>query len=148
MKKQIIVFAVAIIISLNYFSCAQNAKEPWLESQLMQPDELAKIIIDKNSKIPLIFSIGYDAIIKGSIEIGTLTKQENLDKLQKELSKLQADENIIIYCGCCPFKNCPNIRPAFQLLNKMKFSNARLLNLPYNIKVDWIDKGFPVKEKN
>ncbi len=43
----------------------------------------------------------------------------------------------------CTIANCPNIRPAFSLLNEMKFTNHKLLDIPKNIKVDWIDKGFP-----
>ena len=52
--------------------------------------------------------------------------------------------NIVIYCGCCPFKDCPNIRPAFSLLNSMKFTNHKLLNLPLNLKTDWINHGYPM----
>jgi len=53
----------------------------------------------------------------------------------------------VIYCGCCPFEHCPNVRPAFQLLNEMKFTNQKLLNLSTNLKTDWIDKGYPVAKK-
>ena len=130
----------------NNCSLAQKEKEPWSENQLIRPADLAKIINDKNIKKPIIFSIGYDNIIKGSFEIGATTKQSNLDKLQAELSKLSADADIVIYCGCCPFKNCPNIRPAFKLLNNLKFTNHKLLNLSQNLKVDWIDKGYPMNE--
>jgi alkanesulfonate monooxygenase len=38
---------------------------------------------------------------------------------------------------------CPNIRPAFSLLNEMKFTHAHLLNLEHNIKTDWVAKGYP-----
>ena len=44
-----------------------------------------------------------------------------------------------------PYKNCPNVRPAFTLLNEMKFTNHKLLDLPANLKVDWIDKGYPMQ---
>jgi hypothetical protein len=50
---------------------------------------------------------------------------------------------VIIYCGCCPFDKCPNIRPAFAALKEMGFKNARLLDLPKNIKADWLDKNYP-----
>jgi len=64
--------------------------------------------------------------------------------LKQELDKLPRDANVVVYCGCCPFAVCPNIRPAFALLNEMKFKNQKLLNLPKNIKVDWIDHDYPV----
>lgn len=146
MKIQVFFLMTAIIIAFNNCSIAQKEKELWSESQLIQPADLAKIINDNNSKKPIIFSIGYDAIIKGSIEIGATTKQSNLDKLQAELLKLPSDADIVIYCGCCPFKNCPNVRPAFKLLTDLKFTNHKLLNLSQNLKVDWIDKGYPVNK--
>jgi hypothetical protein len=62
------------------------------------------------------------------------------------LSTLPKDANIVIYCGCCPFVKCPNIRPAFTLLNKMGFKKHKLLNLSHNVKTDWIDKGYPVRD--
>jgi thiosulfate/3-mercaptopyruvate sulfurtransferase len=40
----------------------------------------------------------------------------------------------------------PYIRPAMALLKNMQFSNYKLLNLPQNVKVDWIDKGYPIIE--
>jgi len=65
--------------------------------------------------------------------------------LQQQLAKLPKDKEIVIYCGCCPFSRCPNARPAFALLQKLKFKNAKLLNLPNNLKVDWINKGYPLE---
>ncbi|HCS20823.1 MAG TPA: hypothetical protein DIW47_09730 [Bacteroidetes bacterium] len=59
---------------------------------------------------------------------------------------MSRDAEIIIYCGCCPFSDCPNIRPAFEVLNELKFTNPKLLNLPKNLKADWIDKGYPMND--
>jgi len=67
-------------------------------------------------------------------------------KLREQLSTLSKDTSIVIYCGCCPFEHCPNVRPAIDALKEMNFVNYRLLNLPNNIKTDWIDKGLPTKE--
>lgn len=132
------------VVSLSSFGQGSNA-EPWNENQLMPPSDLANVINNGKAQ-PIIFSIGPGAIVKGSIDIGPAKEKENLKKLKEALSKLPKDTGIVIYCGCCPFQHCPNIRPAFQLLNKMKFTNHKLLNLPKNIKVDWIDKGYPVTE--
>ena len=85
-------------------------------------------------------------LLEISIDIGEGKDKQKIEKLKKELSKLPKDTNIVIYCGCCPFKDCPNIRPAFKLLNEMKFTNHKLLNLSHNLKVDWIDKGYPINE--
>jgi len=93
----------------------------------------------------MILNIGPAGSIKGSVEIGPTSKQENLDKLKQTIESLPKDTRIVIYCGCCPFKNCPNIRPAFSLLNSMGFTNAQLLSIPKNLKVDWIEHGYPME---
>ena len=122
------------------------AQEPWTEKQLMPPLELANLINSSSPEKPVIFSIGVAAVIKGSIDIGPARDKANIDKFRKELGKLPKNSNIVIYCGCCPFMHCPNIRPAFRLLNEMGFTNQKLLNLSTNIKTDWINKGYPVQD--
>lgn len=123
----------------------RQQEEPWKENQLMPPAELANLINDPSAEKPVIFSIGPGAYIKGSIDIGPAREKANLEKLKQQLSSLPKNKQIVIYCGCCPFVHCPNIRPAFALLNEMHFTRHRLLNLASNLKVDWIDKGFPQK---
>lgn len=124
---------------------AQNP-ENWTSKQLIQPAELAeKITADKD--VPVILSVGPGAIIPHSIDIGMAKDQENMDKLKKELATLSTDTKVVIYCGCCPFEHCPNVRPAINALKEMKFTNYQLLNLPHNIKTDWIDKGYPVTKQ-
>jgi hypothetical protein len=123
----------------------KSTKEPWKENQLIAPAELAAILNNSQAPQPVILSIGPSALIKGSLDIGTASEKENLEKLKAELSKLSRDTEIVLYCGCCPFDRCPNIRPAFALLNKMNFTRHRLLNLEHNIKIDWINKGYPRK---
>ena len=120
-----------------------NVPEPWTSKQLMAPADLAAIINDPNVKKPIIICVGPGALIKGSLDTGPAKEKENLEKLKKQLNKLPRDANVVIYCGCCPFEHCPNIRPAFILLNEMKFSNAHLLNLEHNIKTDWVARGYP-----
>ena len=144
--KYSLFLALTLLVSVLVFSGfkKQQQKEPWTQEQLLNPSDLAKTINNANAKQPYVYSIGPGATIKGSIDVGPAKDKENLDKLKEQLSKLPKDANIVIYCGCCPFEHCPNIRPAFTLLNEMKFTNQKLLNLEHNIKVDWIDKGFPV----
>jgi hypothetical protein len=142
----VFLFAIAgIAFACNSFS-SQSENDPWTEKQLMQPAELAKMLNDPACVKPMIFGIGFGGGIKGATDLGPAKEKENVEKLRVELSKLPKDANIVIYCGCCPFKNCPNIRPAFKLLNEMKFTNHKLLNLSQNLKTDWIDKGYPVSD--
>jgi len=118
-------------------------QEPWTREQLMAPSVLAAEINNPAVKKPVIICIGPGALIKGSVDIGPAKEKENLEKLRKELDRLPKDSDIVIYCGCCPFDHCPNIRPAFTLLNEMKFTDAHLLNIEHNIRADWVDKGYP-----
>lgn len=140
-KKTLLSFLPIVIIIFASFSLKQT--EPWKPDQLMPPADLAAILNNPTAMKPLIISIGPDALLKGSIDIGPANDKANLDKLRQLLTKEKKDRSIVIYCGCCPFEHCPNIRPAFTLLNQMKFTNHKLLALQHNIKIDWINKGYP-----
>ena len=132
-----------VLFGLIFFCTQILAQEPWKESQLLTPAVLAANI--QNNKAPLIISIGPGAVILNSVDMGMASAKNNLDKLKTYLSAIEKKKEIVIYCGCCPFEHCPNIRPAFTLLNQMGFEHVQLLNLATNIKVDWMNKGFPVK---
>lgn len=131
-----------LIISCNN-SFAQNP-ENWTSKQLVAPDALATTL-KTNKDVPVIFSVGPGAIIPNSIDIGMVNDEKNLDKFKEQLSKLPKSTNIVIYCGCCPYEHCPDVRPAIATLKSMQFTNYHLLDLPHNIKTDWISKGYPVK---
>jgi len=143
MNKSITIFAF-VIMAFSKIGFSQTNTEPWTQDQLMQPENLAAIINDSTAAKPLIISIGPVGLIKGAIKVGPAHEKEYLTELKKLLSKEDKKRNIIIYCGCCPFKDCPNIRPAFSLLNSMKFTNHKLLNLPHNLKVDWLNHSYPM----
>jgi thiosulfate/3-mercaptopyruvate sulfurtransferase len=145
--KYLIIFilmGIAAIGFVKYPGIQGREPEPWSASQLLAPSDLAAVMNNPKLKKPIIICVGPGALIKGSLDMGAAHEQANLEKLRKQLSLLSKDADIVIYCGCCPFEHCPNIRPAFILLNEMKFTNARLLNLEHNIKTDWVAKGFPV----
>jgi thiosulfate/3-mercaptopyruvate sulfurtransferase len=146
-KISLVLFAVAFVavVGLSFRQSAPlRSEDPWKPDQLLSPGELAKVINDPKAKQPTIICIGPGALIKGSIDIGPARDSSNLNKLRRQLNPLPKDAWVVIYCGCCPFEHCPNIRPAFSLLNEMKFTHPQLLNLEHNIKVDWMEKGYPV----
>lgn len=145
MKTSVVFSLLASILLLSAFQqCkAQEPKpENWTSEQLMQPADLAQALND-NKNIPLIYCVGPGVVIPHSIDIGMTDKPENIQKLKDSLKEVNRDANIVIYCGCCPFARCPNVRPAIALLKEMKFTNYHLLNLPHNIRTDWISKGYP-----
>lgn len=147
-KRSYIVLAILFVAVLPVFlfSFVVQQKEPWSPDQLMEPGDLAFILNDPQSQQPIVVSVGPGAVIKGSHQIGPTVENVNLKKLEDHLETLQRDANVVIYCGCCPFNKCPNIRPAFAMLNTKGFKNHKLLNLPQNVKADWIDRGYPVNE--
>lgn len=147
MKSRLIFGTIIFIAAVIFLSSFQKngQKEPWTEKQLMTTAELAEKLNSGMTTGTYIFNIGPSGKIKNSITIGPTQEAANMARLKKQLAKIPKGSEIVIYCGCCPFENCPNIRPAFELLNEMKFTNARLLNIPKNLKVNWIDKGYPMQ---
>lgn len=146
-KIQILLLvAVTIITNALTLQSCQGQSDPWTQQQLLSPADLANTLNNSKASKPLIFSIGMQAIIKGSIDIGPAMMAENINTMKQKLEKLPKNTSIVVYCGCCPFSRCPNIRPAMELLKNMQFTNYKLLNLPQNVKVDWIDKGYPLSE--
>ena len=43
--------------------------------------------------------------------------------------------------------HCPNVKPAFETLEKMGYKNVKLLYLPDDFEQDWAQKGYPVQNK-
>ena len=137
-------FTTSMLVTSPFSSQGQN--DPWTPQQLLAPADLAKVLNNPKAPQPIIYSIGMQAIVKGSIDIGPTMRAENLNTLKQKLGNLAKNSQIVVYCGCCPFSRCPNVRPAMELLKSMQFTNYKLLNLPQNVKVDWIDKGYPMSE--
>jgi rhodanese-related sulfurtransferase len=132
-----------ILILISQEAHAQNPVN-WTSDQLMDPSELVTTL-KSGKEIPVIFSIGPAATIPHSKDIGMIREEKNMQKFKEQLAKLPKDTKIVVYCGCCPYEHCPNVRPAIQALQEMKFTNYKLLDLPHNIRVDWINKNYPVQ---
>ena len=128
-------------------SSGLQQQDPWTAADLLAPADLARSIeTGAKNEMPLILSVGPAALIKGSVDIGPASEKAPLQKLKQTLQNQPRDKEIVIYCGCCPFSHCPNVRPAFKLLKEMHFTKAKLLNLQHNIRTDWMDKGYPTKQ--
>ncbi len=116
---------------------------PWNASQLLEPADLADQIKSTNAK-PVILNIGAVEDIRGATHVGAVSNAENMELLQKTVSAYAKNTTIVIYCGCCPFTKCPNIRPAFAELTKLGFTHIKVLNLPVNLHTNWTSKGYPL----
>lgn len=143
-KHTISYFLFLLAIIASGITHAQNPVN-WTEKQLMEPADLARSITAKKD-VPVIVNIGPSATIPNSIDVGMANSKEGIQKLKTDLKDVARDKKIVIYCGCCPFDHCPNVRPALEVLKQMKFTNYYLLDLPHNIRKDWTEKGYPVNK--
>ena len=139
MNKAIFTFLLSLVI--GYYSNAQTPAN-WTSDDLMEPAMLASLLA-KGEDLPVILSVGPGATIPQSKHIGATNDAANLATLKKSLAAIPKTASVVIYCGCCPFEHCPNVRPAIAVLQEMQFADYKLLNLPKNLKTDWIDKGYP-----
>ena len=117
------------------------------------PEELVPLLSGKSSSSkspkPLLFQVGshmlyVQAHIPGSEYIGQGNSPEGLQALGARVGKLGKKTPIILYCGCCPWSHCPNVNPAYAALEKLGFTNVKVLYLPSNFGMDWVNKGYPV----
>lgn len=153
-KVAYLVFTVLLILGLAKAAGAQTSTlnapgaviAPWTNKELIEPAVLAAQLTDGRDHA-VILNIGKVEDIKGATHIGPVNKAENLEKLKSEVASLPKNTELIIYCGCCPFAKCPNIRPAFTTLKKMGFTNIKVLDIPVNLETNWTSKGYPLAGK-
>jgi len=129
----------------------QKSADPWPSSQTLQPTQLAKMLTDKYSSVPTIVFVGFRSLYVGghvpnASFHGTASSEQGLAELQSWAATLPRSTDLAIYCGCCPFDKCPNIRPAYTALSGMGFKKLRMLVMPTSFAVDWADKGYPVQK--
>jgi len=122
---------------------------PWNPSDLVPPAQLNnQLAAVKQGKIVLIhvgFAVMYRmGHIPGSQYAGPAAKPDGLAALKKLVANVPRNHQIIIYCGCCPWADCPNIRPAFRVLKEMGFSNLKILDIPDRLSNDWTAKGYAI----
>ncbi len=141
MKKHILILLPLVILFFSF-----TKQDPIKKENLIQPQELANLILNPKAVKPIIFNVGNVDQIKGAINIGALNTDEGMKKFKFEVSKVAKDKQIVVYCGCCSSDNCPNIRPAIKYLIDEGYKNAKVLNIPVGIKEDWVQKGFPVEK--
>ena len=134
----------ALFVSL--LALAQGGPDPWTPAELVQPKDVAARLGSK----PVLFHVGCGHLyrskhIPGTIYVGPGGRDEGLNQLRTAAAKLPRDREIIVYCGCCPWNACPNMRPAFRALKEMGFQRVRAMYTPTNLLKDWIEKGYPVE---
>ncbi len=128
------------------FGLQVNAQQLiWKKEQLMPTKELADKINTNAKDKPLIFNMGPMDNIKTSVFVGKGTSVTGIEKLKSEVMWENKNRVIVVYCGCCSYASCPNIKPAYDALIQAGFKNAKVLELPEGIAPDWISKGYPME---
>jgi rhodanese-related sulfurtransferase len=150
-------FLFSMVIAAVALASAQNTAQSTAKlaaaagdipaASQIQAADLAQAM--KSAQKPVVLYVGpktffAQAHIPGSENIGPVSKPEGMSKLQARVASLPKDSAMVIYCGCCPWDHCPNIRPAFAELKKQGFTNVRVLYLATSFGADWKDKGLPV----
>ncbi len=128
----------------------KQSPDPWTSAQIVQPAALAHELDDKNGAAPMVVYVGSHTLfagghIPGAAFQGPASTEKGLADLKKWAHGLPRTTNLVIYCGCCPFGKCPNVRPAFTVLSSMGFKKLRVLVLPTSLVEDWVNKGFPIQ---
>lgn len=117
------------------------------------PEEFAKLLSNSGGKKPLVVCVGFDFLYKGAHIpgaqfIGPAREAKGIEALKKWAGGIPRGQEVVLYCGCCPFKECPNIRPAFQALQQSGLKRLKVLYLEDNFAKDWVDKKFPVEKES
>ncbi len=134
-------------IRIALIVCALGVLASAQEPQTIQPAELAKVLQAGKDK-PLILSVGpkllyQQAHIVGAEYIGATSSPDGIAALRERVKSLPKDKAIVVYCGCCPWSHCPNIRPAYAELVKLGFKNVKALYIGNNFGTDWVNAGYP-----
>ncbi len=142
-----VAISMAVVLSAIVLSAYAFQASAIPHSQLVEPEELAKLVSAKGEK-PLLIHVGFHVLylqahIPGSEYIGPARDAGGLEKLRARVKSLPRNTFIVIYCGCCPWDHCPNVKPAHDALVAMGFTNVKVLHVADNIGTDWRDKGYP-----
>jgi len=143
------VLLVFVICTVAYVASAAGQASAIPTARLIQPEELLKILESAAAQKPLMIQVGSHVLytqahIPGSEYIGAASSETGLEQLRKRVQSLPRTKSIVLYCGCCPWSHCPNVKPAYEALAAMGFTNVKVLYIAENFGADWVNKGYPV----
>ena len=118
---------------------------------LMLPEELVPLLGKTGADKPLVLQVGphvfyAEAHPPGAEYAGAGNSESGLQALRDRVKSLPHDRFVVLYCGCCPWKKCPNVHPAYQQLASLGFHNVKVLYIADNFGKDWVAKGYPVEK--
>ncbi len=136
-----------LLLAVVVLTASLLAGDVWQSKDLVQPKDVAADI-----RSPLLLYVGFPVLfraahIPGSVYAGPGSKAEGIEMLKKAVEGQPKNRAIIVYCGCCPWEKCPNMRPAFTALREMGYTNLKAMAIPENLKTDWTDKDYPIERR-
>jgi len=148
-KDRYIVIAVVVVLLISGYAVFAFQASLIPASRLINPDELAGVLQSSKGEKPLMIQVGSHVLytqahIPGSEYIGPASSESGLQALRKRVEALPRKKFIVLYCGCCPWNHCPNVKPADDALQAMGFTNVKVLYIAGNFGMDWVEKGYPV----
>ena len=149
MQRKAGLCALLLVLIASAASGPDKYDDPWTSDEVVHPLKLAAELKTRDPARHII-AVGPYSSFQGShlpnaAFAGPCGKQKGLDLLAEVLQKIPHDAEIVIYCGCCPFVRCPNIRPAYRSLKAAGFTNIKVLKLDTNLNTDWVDKGYAIE---
>lgn len=139
-------FIITLALAFSGFIYSYGQTPTWKKEQMMSTKELADKITANAKDKPLIFNIGPMENIKTAMEMGRATSVTGIERIKSTVAMENKNKAIVVYCGCCSYASCPNIKPAYDALIAAGFKNTKVLELPVGIKEDWVAKGYPMEQ--
>jgi thiosulfate/3-mercaptopyruvate sulfurtransferase len=146
---------LTVFLALLAVVCGANlvktfaGSNAWTPKESIEPAALAQQL-KKSTNKPLLLHVGFRRLydqghIPGSQYCGPAFRADGIAKLKESVKGVPHTRAILIYCGCCPWEDCPNVRPAFETLREMGFTHVQVLYIPHNFGRDWAQKGYPTE---
>jgi hypothetical protein len=123
---------------------------PWTAADVIHVDDLAKIVQAKEKNAPVLLQVGFTVQfdskhIPGAVHAGPGREEAGLAELKKAVANVPKDRQILLYCGCCPWDHCPNMKPAYSLLHSLGYTKVKVVEIQTSFLKDWVEKGLPVE---
>ena len=141
--------AFALLIGLSASAWAGHKPADTIPAaDLIQPAELAAILQKPKTAKPLVLQVGFRTLyaqshIPDAEYAGPGGDDDGLKSLRARVAKLPKDAGIVLYCGCCPWENCPNVAAAYDALRAAGFTQLKVLYIATDFGTDWVSKGYP-----
>ena len=128
-----------------------QAAGPWGGAHLIQPANLVAQLADTSGARPLLLHVGVGVLyrqgaIPGSRYVGPASDAAGISAMLAAVKDEPKDRDIVIYCGCCPAVNCPNMKPAFAAMREAGFTNVKALWIEKDFERDWAAHGYPTEK--